>query len=52
MDRDREVAKLRDALAWFSNMLDGRENQPLHERTSITYGELWKARDALKCTRS
>lgn len=42
------VRRYADALSWFSAMLEGREHMPKDERTTITYGELWKARNALE----
>jgi len=43
-----QLSRHREALKWFSNMLDGREHLPHTERTTITYAELWKAREALQ----
>jgi hypothetical protein len=44
---EMENQVLRGTLQRYSNMLDGREDRPHSDRTEITYGELWKARDAL-----
>ena len=42
-----ENERLRAARQWFSNMCEGREALHDGERTTITYGELRKARAAL-----